>query len=89
MAVGADRGTVVSYVMRQGLSVVAVGLVIGVAAALGLTRLLGSLLYEVSASDPLTYTAGVLLLTAVAAVACGLPAVRAARFEPVEVLRRE
>ncbi len=89
MAVGADRGTVVSYVMRQGLSVVAVGLIIGAAAALGLTRLLGGLLYEVSASDPLTYAAGVLLLAAVAALACGLPALRAARYPPVEVLRRE
>jgi putative ABC transport system permease protein len=89
MAVGADRGTVVSYVMRQGLSVVAVGLIIGAAAALGLTRLLGGLLYEVSASDPLAYAAGVLVLAAVAALACGLPALRAARYQPVEVLRRE
>ncbi len=89
MAVGADRGTVVSYVMRQGLAVVALGLLLGAAAALGLTRLLGGLLYEVSASDPLTYAAGILLLSVVAALACGLPALRAARFQPVEVLRRE
>jgi putative ABC transport system permease protein len=89
MALGADRGTVVSYVMWQGLGVVAVGLAIGAVAALGLTRLLGSLLYEVSASDPLTYAGVVLALAAVAALACGLPALRAARFQPVEVLRRE
>jgi putative ABC transport system permease protein len=89
MAVGADRGKVVSYVLRQGLTVVIAGLIVGAAAALGLTRLLSGLLYEVSASDPLTYAAGVLLLAAVAALACGVPALRAARFHPVEVLRRE
>lgn len=89
MAMGADRGTVLSHVMRQGLAVVGVGLAIGVAAALALTRLLGGLLFEVSASDPLTYAGVILLLAAVAALACGLPALRAARLEPVEVLRRE
>ncbi|MGD8867509.1 MAG: ABC transporter permease [Gemmatimonadales bacterium] len=89
MAVGADRRSVVSHVMRQGMALVAAGLIIGAAAALALTRLLGSLLYEVSASDPLTYAAGILLLAVVAALACGVPALRAARLQPVEVLRRE
>jgi putative ABC transport system permease protein len=89
MAVGADRRTVVSYVMRQGLGVVAVGLILGAVAALGLTRLLGSLLFEVSASDPLTYVGVIFVLAVAAALACGLPALRAARFQPVEVLRRE
>jgi ABC-type antimicrobial peptide transport system permease subunit len=68
---------------------VAVGVVLGIVAALGLSRLLASLLYEVSPADPVTYVAVALLLSAVAAGACLIPAIVATKVEPVTVLREE
>ncbi len=83
MALGADQGSVCRMFLKQGLTVAAVGVVLGLAGAFTITRLLGSMLYEVSATDPLTLAAVSLLLLAVALAASYLPARRAARVDPL------
>ena len=89
MALGADQGTVVGDVMRQGLSLAGVGIVAGLVAALGLGRLVASLLFGVSAADPVTLVAVMATIAAVAALASGLPAWRASRVDPTIALRSE
>lgn len=89
MALGAQRGEMLRMVLRQSLTVVAVGLAIGLLAAIAGTRLLGSLLYGVSANDLLTYASVVFLLGAAACVASYIPARRAMRVDPVIALRYE
>jgi len=89
MALGAAAGSVLSLVLRQGLAVASIGLVIGLAAATGLSRLLSGMLYAVSPIDPATYIGVAVALAVVAAAACSVPALRASRLDPVEVLRRE
>ncbi len=89
VALGARRADVVALVLRQGMTLTAVGLLIGLAGALGLTRLLSSLLFEVSATDPLTFAAVPLALAAVALLACYVPARRAAGVDPMTALRAE
>lgn len=89
MALGARREHVVRSVVAQGALVVACGMAVGLAGALGLMRYLGSLLYEVSPTDPTILAGTASLLAAVALTACYLPARRAAAIEPVEALRRE
>jgi putative ABC transport system permease protein len=86
MALGADRGSVSRMVLRQGLGVAAVGIALGLAGAVAVTRLLGSMLYEVSATDPLTLVVVSVVLLAVAMVASYLPARRAARVDPMEAV---
>jgi ABC-type antimicrobial peptide transport system permease subunit len=76
-------------VVRQGVSLAALGIVIGIAAALALSRVLSHLLYGVSPADPLTYGAIVLGVAALALVASYVPAARAARVQPARVLRSE
>ena len=89
MALGAHQGTVVGDVMRQGLSLAGVGIVVGLLAALGLGRLVASLLFGVSAADPVTLVAVMATIAAVAALASGLPAWRASRVNPTIALRSE
>ncbi len=89
MALGASRASTLALVLMHGLRLVAVSAVIGLAAAFGLTRLMSSLLFEVSFSDPLTYAAVPILLCLVALLACYLPARRASRVDPIEALRCE
>jgi ABC-type antimicrobial peptide transport system permease subunit len=87
MALGADRGSVLRMVMGQGLGLTAVGIVAGLAVAFGMNRVLTSLLFGVRPTDPLTITAVVGLMIAVALVACLLPAHSATRVDPMIVLR--
>ena len=89
MALGADASRVLAMVMRRGAIVVALGLLVGAAGALALTRVLASILYGVTATDPTTYAAMAALLACVALAACLLPAIRAARVDPAIALRVE
>ena len=87
MALGAQRGDVMRLILGQGLRLTVLGLGLGVLLALGLMRVLVSLLFDVRAYDPSTYTAVTLLLTAVALLACYIPARRAMRVDPMVALR--
>jgi putative ABC transport system permease protein len=76
-------------VVGQGMTVVGIGIAIGVAIALGATRLMSSLLFNVGASDPPAYAGAGTLLFVLAALACAVPAFRAMRLQPAIVLRNE
>ena len=89
MALGAEASTVQTLVMRRGLGVAALGLGAGLLGAWWLTGLLESLLFGVAARDPLTFATVPLLLLVVAVAASWIPARRATRVDPVEVLRQE
>jgi predicted permease len=89
IAMGAQRSEVLRLVLAQGAAMSALGAIIGLAAALPLTRLMGTLLFAVSTADPLTYLCVVALLLVVSVAACWLPAHRAARMNPVDALRYE
>ena len=89
MALGARPGDVLRLVVGEGMKLVAVGAVAGIAAAAAAGRLVAGLLFGVSATDPLTYAAVVAVLTLVAFAACSLPALRAARVNPMSALRSE
>ena len=89
MALGARPLDVLTLVIRQGSFSVAAGLALGLGGAIGLTRILSSLLYEVSATDPLTFTLAPLGLIAVGLTAMLIPARRASQVDPVEALRQD
>ncbi len=89
MALGASRGAVLRLIIGQGLRVVALGLLIGLLGALALTRWMKTLLFEVRATDPLTYTALALLLAGAALLACFIPVRRATKVDPMTALRVE
>jgi predicted permease len=87
MALGAQAGAVRALVVRQSLGIAAVGVVIGLAAAFAATRVLGTLLYGVSPTDPLVLAGATVVLLLLAALASYAPATRASRVDPVETLR--
>ncbi len=89
MALGADSGQVRRLVVRKGMGLVVAGLLVGLAAAFALTGVLQSLLYGVEATDPLTFVVTTSILAGIALTASWIPAVRASRSDPVNVLREE
>jgi predicted permease len=89
MALGADRARMMRLVLREGLVVTLTGVVIGLASALGLSRIMAGYVYGIRSTDPLTYVAVAMLLVLAALVACYVPARRAMRVEPMKALRVE
>jgi putative ABC transport system permease protein len=89
MALGAQASDVLRLIVQQGMIVAFTGIVIGLAASLALTRLLGTLLFDVSPTDPLTFTGVAALLLIVAFMACYLPARRAAKVDPLTAVRHD
>ena len=89
LALGASSSAIIRLVLGQGLRLTLCGIALGMAGAFGLTRLLAHLLFGVSKTDPLTFAGIALLLLVVAALACWLPARRAAMVDPLAALRHE
>ncbi|MGH9727287.1 MAG: FtsX-like permease family protein, partial [Candidatus Acidiferrales bacterium] len=89
MALGAKPVDVLRMVIRQGIMLTLTGVAIGVIAALGVTRLISSMIYGVTATDPLTFVSVAIVLVAVALAACYIPARRAMRVDPMVALRYE
>ena len=89
VALGASAGDVVTLVVGRGLGLVAVGLGAGLAGAFAVTRVMAGLLFDVTATDPLTFAATAGLLGLVALAACLVPAWRAARVDPIAALRAD
>jgi predicted permease len=89
MALGASTGNVMRLVLSLGAKQLAIGLAVGLALAFGVTRVLASLLVQTTPTDPVTFTAIVLLLVSVAFIACWIPARRAMRVDPLVALRYE
>ncbi|HTL67904.1 MAG TPA: FtsX-like permease family protein, partial [Lacunisphaera sp.] len=88
-ALGADRRDIMKLIVGQGMVLVLIGAGLGLVLALALTRVVKSLLFGISATDPLTFAAVVLVLVGVALVACYLPARRATKVDPLVALRAE
>jgi ABC-type antimicrobial peptide transport system permease subunit len=89
MALGADRGVIRKLVVWQGMRLTIIGVILGVGAAFGLTRLIASFLFGVKSWDPTIFVAVPVILSAVALLAVWLPASRAARMDPMNALRVE
>jgi putative ABC transport system permease protein len=89
MALGAGHGSVLKLVVRQGMTMVLGGLLAGIAGALLMAKLLANFLYGIKPTDPATFIGSFVILSAVALLACWIPAVRAARVDPVVALRSE
>jgi putative ABC transport system permease protein len=89
VALGAQRGDILSMVFRHGLKLAGAGVALGIVAALATTRLLSTVLFGVNAADPLTYAGISLALLAAGLLACWMPARRATRVDPLNALRHE
>jgi len=89
IALGAEGRDILRLVVGNGLGLAAIGIVIGLGGAIALTRLMSAMLYETSATDPLTFGAAIALFTFVAVLASYVPARRATRIDPTEALRAE
>jgi putative ABC transport system permease protein len=89
MALGAQRGDILRMVLREGMLLAGIGITAGIGGALALTRFLRSLLFEITPTDPLTFIGVSLTLTAVALLACCIPARRATKVDPMVALRYE
>jgi putative ABC transport system permease protein len=88
IAIGAEEKMVLSFVFREGMAMALIGILLGLAGAIAQTRLMGALLFGVSATDPITFAAVTLLLIVIASIASLIPAYRAAKTDPVAVLRQ-
>jgi ABC-type antimicrobial peptide transport system permease subunit len=89
MALGARRPAILLMVLRKGITLTLIGAAIGLAGALALTRWMSSMLFGISASDPITYAIVLLLALGAALLACSIPARRATRVDPLIALRYE
>jgi ABC-type antimicrobial peptide transport system permease subunit len=89
LALGARTSEVFTMILRQGMRPVLFGLAVGLAGSLAVARVLRSLLFEVRPDDPLTLFAGLAALALIGALACATPALRAARTDPLTVIRYE
>jgi len=89
LALGAQRQDILRLVIKQGMKMALGGVILGILAALGLTRLMSQMLYGVSSTDPATFVVITSLLTVVALLACLVPALRATRVDPLSALRHE
>ena len=89
MALGEQRGSILSMVVRQGLTLAITGIAVGLIGAFGLSRLMRSLLFETSPGDPLVFAAVALLFLVVAAIASFLPARQVTSIDPIQVLRQD
>jgi predicted permease len=89
LALGAGRRQIVAMMLRQGMRLLVIGLAVGFAAAFGLSRVMQSLLFGVSATDPIIFFVVSLLLGSAAVIACWIPARRASRVDPIITLRAE
>jgi putative ABC transport system permease protein len=89
MALGSERGEVLVLVMKDGMTLAAVGMAAGWLVAAGFARTMSGMLYQVSPTDPAAFMGAVLLLAVVAGCACFLPAWRATRVDPMVALRHE
>ena len=89
MALGAQKRHLMKFVLRQGIILSLAGVVLGVAGAFAVTHFMASMLYNVRPNDPGTFVAVAALLLSVALAACGVPALRAVRVDPLVALRSE
>ena len=89
MALGARRADVLQMTVRQGLKLVGAGMILGLAAAFLLTRVMATLLYGISATDPITFIGISAVLLAVAVLASYVPALRATKIDPITALRAQ
>jgi putative ABC transport system permease protein len=89
IALGARKADVMKLILRQGMSLVGIGIVAGMVAALSLTNLVSNQLYDVPANDPLTLCGVALSLVGIALLACWIPARRATQVDPLVALRSE
>jgi ABC-type antimicrobial peptide transport system permease subunit len=89
MALGAQPGSILTLVVRQGMELAAIGIVVGLIGAVALTRVLSSLLFGVSAYDAVTFVSVAAVLATVTLLATAIPAFRATRVDPMEALRLE